>query len=191
MDAIHSHLQAHVQGLRIVRTLEDTAHRSDIIGRRGPKPAPTAIKIARGTESRRINHAEPRPPAGLPEPPEWLSPASRAKWDALIPVLASTRMLTVLDGDILVQYVTTWEQWKRHLDLVQKGLDVIVMRDEAGRLRYTQVGPSATLVRRYGEQLHRIAQQFGMTPSSRSSIRVGDSPTIDDPLAQFLKKYEA
>ncbi len=185
------HAQLTFTGYEACGHWESPAHRSDTVGRRGPKPQPTAIKIARGTESRRINHAEPRPPAGLPEPPDWLSPAARAKWDALVPMLASTRMLTVLDGDVLVQYVTTWEQWRRHLDLVQKGLDVIVSRDEGGKLRYTQIAPSATLVRRYGEQLHRIAQQFGMTPSSRSSIRVEDAASAEDELSEFLKQYEA
>src|SRR5207248_10221393 len=53
------------------------------MGRRGPRPAPTALKRALGTRPDRINESEPLPSDGLPSCPEHLSPGAQAVWHRL------------------------------------------------------------------------------------------------------------
>lgn len=57
------------------------------MGRRGPKPAPTALKIAAGVRADRVNMDSPTGPPGDPEPPSWLAPDQRAAWDQAIPLV--------------------------------------------------------------------------------------------------------
>jgi P27 family predicted phage terminase small subunit len=160
------------------------------MGRYGTRPQPTAVKIARGTEPRWINHAEPQPPPGLPQPPDWLSPVALAKWNELTPLLAVTGVLTTLDGDALARYCVTFAEWKKHLSICERGGDVLIVRDEGGRVRYTQVGPSATLVRQHGQTLHKLAIEFGLTPAARSGVRVADGLGGADPLQSWLVRNQ-
>jgi P27 family predicted phage terminase small subunit len=157
------------------------------MGRCGPRPQPTAVKIARGTEARWINHDEPKPPAGPPSPPAWLSAAAREKWDELAPLLAQTGVLSTLDGDALARYCVTFVEWRKHLSICERGGDVLIVRDERGGIRYTQVGPSATLVRQHGQTLLKLAIEFGLTPAARSGIRVSDGGSAD-PLQKWLRE---
>jgi hypothetical protein len=54
------------------------------MGRRGPKPAPTALKIAAGVRADRINVDSPAGPVGVPTPPPWLTGEARAEWDRTV-----------------------------------------------------------------------------------------------------------
>lgn len=161
------------------------------MGRRGPKPAPTALKILRGERADRINGQEPAPPAGPVSAPEWLQGDGLVAWNQIAPQLLATGVLTVVDADALARYCALLVQWRKHLGIVERGGDVLVIRDEAGKVRYTQVAPSASLVNKYGAALLRLEAEFGMTPAARSSIRVGEKPDAGDPLQAFLRKHDA
>lgn len=161
------------------------------MGRRGPKPAPTALRILRGDRPDRINRNEPKPPAGIAKPPEWLTGEALAKWNDLAPQLLTTGVLTIIDVEALARYCSIWQEWRKHLGLIQRGADVLVIRDNEGKVRYTQVGPSASLVNKYGAALLRLEQEFGLTPAARSSIRVGERAEPSDPLQAFLAKHNA
>jgi phage terminase small subunit len=77
------------------------------------------------------------------------------------------------------------------LAICQKGGDVLVLRSETGAVRFASVAPSATLVGKYGRELLRLAQEFGLTPSSRSTIVGSAAKPEADPLGRFLQKWES
>ena len=66
------------------------------MGRRGPKPTPTALKILRGNPGHRpINADEPQPkPAKSLRPPAWLDPKAARIWRELGPRLHALGLLT-------------------------------------------------------------------------------------------------
>ena len=161
------------------------------MARPGRKPRPTALKILRGERADRINHQEPAPPAGPVPPPEWLQGDGLVVWSQIAPQLLATGVLTVIDADALARYCSLVVQWRKHLGIVERGGDVLIMRDETGKVRYTQVAPSATLVNKYGAALLRLESEFGMTPAARSAIRVGQQPDASDPLQSFLARHDA
>jgi len=68
------------------------------MGRRGPKPTPTKLKILRGNPGcRPINADEPQPPAdGIAMPPHLGEVAAR-RWGELLPMLQATRVMTRAD----------------------------------------------------------------------------------------------
>ena len=158
------------------------------MARRGRKPKPTSLKILAGTRSDRINHSEPVVPADRFDPPSWLEGPALVKWHELAPQLVTAGVARNLDVDSLARYCWTWHQWQKHSRLCERGADVLVMKDEStGKVRYAQVAPSATLVVKYGAILARLESEFGMTPSSRSSIVTGQVPA--DPIDAWLQKW--
>lgn len=55
------------------------------MGKRGPAPKPTALRVLHGDRKDRINDAEPQPAEGEVTAPEELSDDARAIWDQLPP----------------------------------------------------------------------------------------------------------
>lgn len=156
------------------------------MGRRGPKPEPTIIKLAKGNPGkRRINKAEPKPSTDGIEPPEYLAGKSLEKWHAIIPQLRDMGVMTVSDVETIARYCTMWEQWLKYLDQCRRGLDVLVIRDESGKVKYMQSTPAATMQQKLATSMLRIEQEFGLTPSARTGI-VAKKDEEDDPLAKYL-----
>ena len=117
------------------------------MGKRGPRPQPTIIKIAKGNPGKRpLNHAEPKPAANAVEPPLWVSGKSLEKWQEVAPKLLAMGVLTNADVETLARYCTMHEQFVKYLDEVRQGGDVLVVRDEAGKVKYMQSTPASTML---------------------------------------------
>jgi len=157
------------------------------VGRRGPKPEPTVLKLAKGNPGkRRINKAEPKPDADGIEPPEYLSGKSLEKWNDITPQLKGMGVMTKADVETIARYCTMWEQWLKYLDQCRRGLDVLVIRDEAGKVKYMQSSPAATMQQKLATSMLRIEQEFGLTPSARTGIVAQKNDQEEDPLARFI-----
>jgi len=137
---------------------------------RGPKPAPTALRLLRGDRPSRINHAEPIAPVGNTEPPSWLEGAALEKWRELVPLLQKMNLLTDADRDGVGRYCIAFERYVHALGICRKGLDVMHHKGPNGRIVSSQVSPFASLLRRYADAMDRAAAEFGLTPSARSRI---------------------
>jgi P27 family predicted phage terminase small subunit len=159
------------------------------MGKRGKRPEPTVLKIAKGNPGKRaLNENEPRPPADEIAPPDWVVGKSREKWDELIPKLVAMGVMTNADIDTIARYCTMHEQYLKYLDQVRRGLDVLVMRDDAGRVKYMQSTPAATMMTKLAASMLRIEQEFGLTPSARSQISAAP-PKHQDEFEAFLTRF--
>lgn len=157
------------------------------MGKRGPKPEPTVLKIAKGNPGKRaINKREPKPPSDGIEPPEYLAGKSLEKWHEVVPQLKMMGVMTDADVEVIARYCTMHEQWLKYLDQVRRGLDVLVIRDESGKVKYMQSTPAATMLMKLATSMLRIEQEFGLTPSARTGIVAQTNDQEDDPLARFL-----
>lgn len=156
------------------------------MGKRGPRPEPTIIKMAKGNPGKRpLNKSEPKPPSDDITPPEYLSGKSLEKWHAIVPQLKQMGVMTVTDVETIARYCTMWEQWLKYLEQCRRGLDVLVIRDESGKVKYMQSSPAATMQQKLATSMLRIEQEFGLTPSARTGI-VAQTEDEDDPLARFI-----
>jgi P27 family predicted phage terminase small subunit len=142
------------------------------MGRRGPAPTPTPILKLRG--SKRVTKAcearEIRGPAGRPQCPEWLDPAERLHWRRLVTYLDSMGVLTRIDGNALARYCRFFSRWRKAEEFIDKHGEMFPIKDEAGKVKCFQAWPQATLATKLAQQLTRLEQEFGMTPSSRTRI---------------------
>lgn len=152
------------------------------MGRRGPKPKPTKLKVLAGERSDRINHREPDPPRGRPEKPEDLTGLAGEEWDRIIPVLEAMGILTIADGPAVAMYCVAYERWRRARDAY------------ADKLHFSTTGggsrPDACvgIAERAEQRMLNLLSRFGMTPADRSRVQV--DPDQEDPFGAFLAARE-
>ena len=151
------------------------------MGKRGPRPEPTIIKMAKGNPGKRpLNKSEPKPPSDDITPPDWVTGVARSKWDEVVPKLVGMGVMTNADVDTIARYCTMHEQFVKYLEQVRRGLDVLVIRDEKGKVKYMQSTPAATMLMKLAASMLRIEQEFGLTPSARSGIGATQEKPKDD-----------
>ena len=119
---------------------------------------------------RRLNKQEPKPESDGIEPPNWVTGISREKWDNVVPKLIGMGVMTNADVDTIARYCTMHEQFVKYLDQCRRGLDVLVIRDDKGKVKYMQSTPAATMLNKLATSMLRIEQEFGLTPSARTGI---------------------
>lgn len=158
------------------------------MGKRGPKKQPTRLRLLRaGVLSGTDRPNEPVPPPGDIVPPDYVVGRAREKWDDIVPKLKAMGLMTTADIETFARYCVVWEQWAKCLEQIRRGLDVLVMKDADGKVRYMQVSPAATMFSKHGQTLLRIEQEFGLTPSARASMEVPIGK--EDPDDAILRKY--
>ena len=149
------------------------------MGRRGPAPKPTQLKLAGGNPGKRpINDAEPDPPRGMPPAPDFLDEQARAIWDEVVPPLVESGMVRRIDGAGLGRYCVYLVLWRKALEFVRKYGEMHAVHGEPtkknpkGRILGHREFPIAAKMLRYEQRIIQLEREFGLTPSARSRIRV-------------------
>ncbi len=156
------------------------------MGRRGPPPKPSALKLLQGNPGKRpINEREPRPRGGTPRCPDWLDEEAKACWKRLVPELKRMGVLSVIDADALCAYCDTWSRWKRAVLFLQQNGDVYTVKDESGKAKYVQQLPQVAMARNLLAALNRYQQEFGLTPAARSRLVIQEEQAGPG-IAEFL-----
>lgn len=155
------------------------------MGKRGPKPKPTALRVFEGDPGRLLNkrEGEPLPPDGeCPPAPPWLGSIGRDVWADLAPKLHAIRLLTVVDQRHLAQYCSAWEQWhKADKEVDKHGLTQV---NDKGML----VANPAVKQRADARQaIRQLGGDFGLSPASRVGLK-SSTPTKSSPLSEFKRK---
>ena len=159
------------------------------MGRRGPPKQPTRLRVLRGNPSKEpVPADEPQPSADQVAPPPFCQGEAADLFTGYAKQLRDLGLVTNLDVDALGQYCVSMVMFRQHLEVCQRGGAVNVVRDENGKVRFTQVSASFTIVNKLMGQMLRIGQQFGMTPSSRTALATNDGKA-NDPLAAWLQKH--
>ena len=135
----------------------------------GPPRMPTPLLEARGSNrpGRRRSEGALELPPEIPAAPATLSPGAAAIWSELVEVLGNAKVLSRADRRELTRLCCLYESWDR----CQAEIDAKGAWDEEGE---TSAGKRQM---RIGEQLTRLAQQFGLTPSARASLRLPKDKT--------------
>lgn len=134
----------------------------------GRKPKPTAMKMLAGNPGKRaLNHSEPRPRAVLPRPPEHLSDEEKNKWKLVVKELHPLGLVTTIDKDALAFYCVLFVRWIKAEKMVREKGEII--KTAAGNIIQN---PYLSIANRALEQLNRLGAEFGMTPSSRTRVKV-------------------
>lgn len=150
---------------------------------RGRKPKPSIIRDLEGNPGKRpLNDREPVPPPGIPECPDHLDDEARAEWFRTAAVLTEMGLLTKADRTALAAYCTVYSRWVTAEAQVRK-FGSIVKSPHKG---YPMKSPYLTIADQALEAMRKLMVEFGLTPSSRSRIRVGDDVDARNELELFL-----
>lgn len=158
------------------------------MGKRGPKPEPTALKKLRGNPGKRaLNRNEPQPAVGA-KPPRWVNAKSRYHWRKVAPELERLGILTVVDTvafgllcDALVDYVLAREVVEAAAE--EGGVRFVATTDKGNIIQHPAVG----VMNKAWERVLKACREFGMTPSSRTSLQTESGDAADDPLFKLLR----
>ena len=153
------------------------------MGKRGPKPQPTAIKLARGTLRERRKD-EPQPSADKIVMPSHLDKVAQAKWAELLPLLEAVRVMTDADVEALARYCDTYEWWLATRAILKKDGCTYPILNDGGEVKYIAQRPEVSIAHKLATQLRQLEQDFGLNPSARSSLSVApEKPSTDEDAA--------
>lgn len=92
-------------------------------------------------------------------------------WDHLVPRLAGMGVLSAIDGNALARYCQLWSRWRKAEAFLRKHGEVYPLKDEAGKVKYLQPFPQVSIAANLAQQLTKLEQEFGLTPSARTRIQ--------------------
>lgn len=151
------------------------------MGKRGAKPAPSAMKLLLGNPGRRpISEHEVTPDSSAPVCPDWLGEVGRAYWQAVMDAMPSGFIRSV-DGQLLSQYCHAWEEF--HLS--RKALET-EGRSVTSDNGVTRVNPTLTVMNNAADRIRRLAACFGFSPADRVGLDFGGEDQPDDPLLSMM-----
>lgn len=171
------------------------------MGRRGPQPKPTQLKVLEGNPGhQKLNENEPKAKAldVVPEPPRRLMKAAKEEWKRLAPTMVAAGLLTELDLSAFAELCQSYAYYLAVDAEIQKKTNVngpVMMQTSSSG--YIQAHPLLSLRKQYYDTWHKGLADFGLTPSSRSRIIVGDpisgtgrnNAEIDDGMERLLRKH--
>ena len=142
---------------------------------RGGKPVPSAIRRVLGNPGgRRMNESEPVPTMLRPDAPAFLSPDAAEEWVRISDDLARMGLLSGLDRGGLAAVCQAWGRWlqaERALARMKNEADGLIIKTKSGNMIQN---PLVGVANKAMSDYMRYAAEFGMTPSARTRISVGD-----------------
>ena len=149
------------------------------MGKRGPKPKPTALKLVRGNPGKqKINKREPKPGPGIPTCPKHLTTDAKTEWKRVTKLLLKNGLLTHLDRPMLAAYCQAWARW---IDAEKKmATHGPIITTPNGSVQFS---PFLNLANKAMKQLKEFGAVFGMSPADRVNLQVNpdaQGKTLDE-----------
>jgi P27 family predicted phage terminase small subunit len=155
---------------------------------RGRRPKPTKLKALEGNRGKRpLNENEPQPPAVTitnAKPPAFLDATARIEWNRQVPQLIHLGILTSLDLSMFAAYCESFSTYIDALARIKKlGKVVIGSRGTLTKNPYLRIAREAK------QDMLRFAQEYGITPGSRTRLHV-EKEEAEDAFDKFLNGQE-
>ncbi len=151
------------------------------MGKRGPRPTPTAQLRLVGSRELEHRHDEPQPELGVPKPPK-LSREAKAEWKRVVPELTRVGVLALIDRAVLTGYVEAWADYR----------DARIALRKSGPTYLSSTGnpsrhPNMVVLAENRLAFLKFAQELGLSPSARVQLTSKAAPE-SDPLGAFARK---
>jgi phage terminase, small subunit, putative, P27 family len=139
----------------------------------GRPPKPTALKLLHGDDKKnpqRINRSEPVPADDVVRPTVDLADEAQAAWDRLAPDLMRKGVLTAWDAQAFTVYCQTVAHYNAASRMLE--LEGMTARGAAGGVIKS---PFWQIMRDAVATMTTIGGQFGLSPSERSKLSLGEA----------------
>jgi len=155
---------------------------------RGRKAKPSVLKKLTGNPGKRkLNQLEPAFEVSIPDAPSHLDEIALTEWNLLTQELAAKQVITQVDKAILALYCETWSEWIMLGELLK---DQAVMKTYPTGAEYLNLLIGARRSAR--QELKQYASELGITPSSRTKVKMigkaAAEPSKKQALAEKLFK---
>lgn len=151
------------------------------MGKRGPAPKPTNLRLLHGDRKDRVNADEPVPRDGLPVCPDGVSDEVRQVWDYTVGELAAMKCVTPADRDALLVFCEAVVLHRQaSAEVAAEGITLPGLHGGVVR------NPSVLVQKDAAAQIRAFGQEFGLTPAARSQIRMGAGGKSDAGAARLL-----
>jgi len=122
--------------------------------------------------------------------PAGLSEEAKAEWHSIVPELRTLGVLTTIDGKALAAYCHAFARWmEAEFEIRRVG---IIVQEPIWGVNNVLLGvkykknPAVTISESAMKLMKSFLVEFGMTPSSRSRVRIEKPGAEADPLDAFL-----
>ena len=149
----------------------------------GRPPKPTALHKLDGTLRKERHGDAVRAESKLLTPPDHLDTIARQEWLKVAGELHNVELTTSLDLTMLEQYCITYSLWRAALDDLQQYGSV-----QETKTGYSQQTGYFTVAIKLGKEVREIAREFGLTPSSRTRLRIQGAEVDGHDLLSELDK---
>ncbi len=154
------------------------------MGRRGPPPQPTALKVLNGNPGKRaLPKAEPKPDPSEPFMPAWLDEDARAEWRRITPILLHMGVLTIADGAALAVYCEAYSTMGHALKTIEEEGPTFV----SPKTMVEHLKPEIMIIQNARSAIKAFCQEFGMTPSARSRMTTSSDRKDSDGMEGLLQ----
>jgi P27 family predicted phage terminase small subunit len=122
--------------------------------------------------------------------PEGLSIEAQHEWKSIVPELRQLGVLTKIDGKALAAYCHAFARWMEAETEIRR-LGIVVMEPIFGHgerflgCKYKK-NPAVTISETAMKIMKAFLVEFGMTPSSRSRVRIENPKKDSDPMDDYL-----
>ena len=157
---------------------------SNMNGKRGPLPKPTALKLMAGNPGKRpLNMSDGvNPRVEVPSIPKHLGKAAVKEWKRITPILEELGLVSGLDVAALSLYCQAYGRW---VELETAFNAKVSVRVDAGAevhdavlaasidmtpSGYKQQSVMVQLIRSHREEVNRYLSHFGLSPAARSRV---------------------
>jgi P27 family predicted phage terminase small subunit len=149
-----------------------------VVGARGPGKTPTNLALVRGQRQDRINSNSPEPSAIEVKSPTWLTPPARTVWKQYAPDLEKKGVLTAWDVEEFACWCDAAARRRRAVRKLAAEGEIVQLPvfNKNGELTGHRIGknPWLLVLTDADIQLRAYGTRFGMTPSDRASLAIGE-----------------
>lgn len=151
-----------------------------MMGRRGPAPTPTRLRVLRG-DKRPLNSEEPKPLDRPPVLPDGMTAEAVAVWTRVLADYGEAGVIMAVDADGFRIYCEAVARYD-HAAALLADSGPLVRGARSGDLIKN---PLHQIVRDNAELVRSLARELGLTPAARANLHVQASEA-DDSVARWL-----
>jgi P27 family predicted phage terminase small subunit len=153
------------------------------VGKRGPAPTPTKLKLLRGEKrEERLNRKAPKPGGGKPVMPSGMSPEAKKVWRRQMKAMGATGVLTVVDADSLRAYCEAVTRYEHAAEMLESSGPLV----KGARVGELVKNPLHHVARDNAMLIRLFARDLGFLPSAREGLHARDEKE-QDPLESWMQ----
>lgn len=145
------------------------------MGRRGPKPEPASVKLAKGNSGHRAIGVDASPAeqvraaaAITVKPPTWLKDDGLKVWKRLAPRLIGQKLLFQIDAETFARYCKNFARWLKMQQRLDTMGEIYEIETASGIVRRSD--PAYMIADRLERQLVTAEASFGLNPAERQRL---------------------